>query len=186
MPEVQQPVVGPAETKDESVEYRDVPGFPGYRVGSDGTVWSFRSSASWRKLKPCPNSRGYLSVTLCSGTRKDKHTQRVNRLVLLAFSGIRPDGKEAAHLDGNKSNNRISNLAWKTHTENIADKKRHGTYTCGECHHKAILADADVLAILEIIGKGNMTQRKIAFAYGVSESLVSKLKLRKFRTKGYQ
>lgn len=36
------------------VEYKEISGFPGYRVGSDGTVWSFTKRHGWRKLKPSP------------------------------------------------------------------------------------------------------------------------------------
>lgn len=51
-----------AALPDESVEYRAVPGWPGYFVGSDGSVWSARhlkragASSSpfavWKLLRP--------------------------------------------------------------------------------------------------------------------------------------
>lgn len=51
---------------DSTVEYRDVEGFPGYKVGNDGSVWSslvrtarkgrrrgfsYALSDNWRKLR---------------------------------------------------------------------------------------------------------------------------------------
>ncbi len=29
-----------SSTFDPSVEYRDIPGFPDYKIGADGSVWS--------------------------------------------------------------------------------------------------------------------------------------------------
>lgn len=79
---------------DSIVEYRDVPGFPGYRVGSDGSLWSKLLgsnrgfSDTWRRLKP-GNSKGYhLHLLYNNGKRV---TRFVHRLVLEAFVGPRPD-----------------------------------------------------------------------------------------------
>lgn len=47
--------------------------------------------------------------------------------VLTAFVGPCPEGREAAHRNGDRRDNRLENLRWTTHTENIADKQRHGS-----------------------------------------------------------
>lgn len=65
--------------------------------------------------------KGYLSVSL----RKDNTTyaRQIQRLVLEAFQG--PPSSEvhvARHLDGNPSNNELSNLAWGTERTNAADR----------------------------------------------------------------
>lgn len=52
----------------------------------------------------------------------------VHRLVLMAFNDWDEfPGPETRHLDGNKQNNRIENLAVGTSQENTEDKIRHGT-----------------------------------------------------------
>lgn len=48
-------------------------------------------------------------------------------LVLEAFVGPRPDGLEACHNNGNPGDDRLANLRWDTHSENILDRGRHGT-----------------------------------------------------------
>lgn len=139
-----------AESNSTSgVEYRAIPGFPGYRVGSDGTIWSewercgnqytgrpWACRARWRLLR-LGDCRGYKLVVLRSGVVK--RTLSVHRLVLVAFVGPRPDGCQARHLDGNKDNNSLSNLRWGTAKENCADKERHGRALIGERNHQAKL-----------------------------------------------
>lgn len=69
---------------------------------------------------------GYLKVTLCArGIRQDR---QVAELVLTTFKGSRPTSNhEAAHENGNKSDNELVNLNWKTAKSNREDKYRHGT-----------------------------------------------------------
>lgn len=113
---------------DSTVEYCDVPGFPGYKVGSDGTAWSclvpgrWGRMGQWKKLIARKAGAGYLAVSLSGKSRRYIH-----RLVLQAFVGPCPDGSECRHLDGNPRNNRLENLCWGTRKENTADSVRHGT-----------------------------------------------------------
>ncbi len=67
-----QPTAGAEASQVVPVEYRDIPGHPGYRAGSDGSIWSsvppYRSALAanpWHKLKPfgCGRSQRYLAVT---------------------------------------------------------------------------------------------------------------------------
>lgn len=53
---------------------------------------------------------------------------RVHILVAVAFIGPRPKGQIIRHLDGNPKNNRVSNLAWGTQSENLFDTVRHGRH----------------------------------------------------------
>lgn len=69
---------------------------------------------------------GYARTSL-SGHGQPR-SARVHQLVLEAFVGPPGPGQEARHLDGDKANNRLSNLAWGTHTENMRDAIRHGTH----------------------------------------------------------
>jgi hypothetical protein len=51
--------------------------------------------------------------------------QYVHRLVLAAFVGPCPPGNDACHGDGDPTNNRLTNLRWDTHRENMRDMVRH-------------------------------------------------------------
>lgn len=141
------------------VVYADIPGFPGYQIGTDGSVWSnwqrrglgsgrgstFVQGETWHRLKTRADRDGYLDVRLCRDGRK--HLPKIHQLILLSFVGPCPPGQQARHLDGNKSNNDLTNLCWGTSTENNADRKRHGTLPQGEKHKCAKLTASQVLEI---------------------------------------
>lgn len=163
---------------NDTVEYRDVPGFPGYRIGDDGSVWSClkrgtrvgrgcRFSDTWRRLIPRPHARtGHMQVSL------QKHPYSVHRLVLLAFVGPCPEGMEACHFpDRDPSNNRLINLRWDTRGANRTDSAIHGTIQRGERHHKAVTTDAQVIAIREEFAAGGR-QSDIAKRHGLSRPVI--------------
>lgn len=129
-------------TSAPAVEYRDIPGFSGYKAGSDGSVWSSvrtvrlpgrregfgrATDAEWKKLKPARGTNGYHGVCIRPDATGKAKRQLVHRLVLLAFIGPPLPRQQGLHGDGDRSNNRIDNLRWGTSEENEADKKRHGT-----------------------------------------------------------
>lgn len=77
-----------------------------------------------------PNGRPRVILSM-DGKGKNK---QVYRLVLEAFVGPCPPGKQASHLDGNTRNSNLSNLIWETPGENSRRKKAHGTLLVGtEC-----------------------------------------------------
>lgn len=117
----------------ESIEsWLPVEGYEGlYEVSSYGQVRSLlrqtRTGPRCGKvLKPSPNKRGYYRVRLSKdGVACEMF---IAPLVLKTFDRPRPDGLEARHLDGDKSNNRLLNLVWGTGSENTLDQVRHGTH----------------------------------------------------------
>lgn len=68
---------------------------------------------------------GYQQVSLFRDGSRRSFT--VHHLVLTAFIGDRPDGMLCRHIDGNPANNVLDNLRWGTPSENMRDKRRHGT-----------------------------------------------------------
>lgn len=110
--------------QDSPEVYRPVPGFPSYLVSNQGRVVSERRTPA-RELTP-RIKRGYALVRLADGRGGDKQ-QAIHRLVLAAFVGPCPDGMEVRHLDGDRGNNVLSNLAYGTRSENSRDKRSHGT-----------------------------------------------------------
>lgn len=164
-----------------------IPGVPEYEASTLGRVMR-RDSRSRRALKPAFNTKGYPSVTICTGGRRV--TSTVHRLVCAAFHGPRPDGMDCAHWDNDKTNSRPENLRWATRSENIMDKHRHGTMLTGdrnvirqrpellkrgEQSPNAKLTEADVRAIRA----SSLTQVAAATQYGVSQTQISDIRRNK-------
>ena len=51
----------------------------------------------------------------------------VHRIIIETFSGPVPEGMEVCHNNGDPSDNRLSNLRYDTRSENMRDKRKHGT-----------------------------------------------------------
>src|SRR5699024_9726058 len=77
-------------------------------------------------LASATNAKGYRVVDLYRDGVAYRY--RVHVLVLETFTGPRPEGLEARHLNGNPGDNRVGNLEWNTHSVNMLDKARHGTF----------------------------------------------------------
>ncbi len=160
-------------------EFRDVPGFPGYQVSRLGR---FRTSLTWRKHAPLPRgqwryinrkpgSPGYILMTLFRDGRP--HPRFLHRLVLETFVGPCPEGMEACHYDGDKTNNSLANLRWDTRKANIGDRIRHGTMNmpCGSRHFRAKLTEADIPKIRKLYRSGLLI-REIAAQFNVGYSAI--------------
>jgi hypothetical protein len=76
-----------------------------------------------RILKPWMHSRGYPWVTL-AGQKKFA----IHKLVLLAFVGPIPKGMIVRHLNDIKTDNRLANLRYGTHSENSFDIIANGNH----------------------------------------------------------
>jgi hypothetical protein len=164
-----------------TIRYGLIPDFPGYRVGTDGSVWSsfykvyrgWERGGPWRRLRATPNSTGRLTVGLTNPDGK-LCSRYVHLLVLLVFIGPCPDGLEACHENGDHLDNRLDNLRYDTHQANMDDRERHKRTAKGLCNGKGKLSDKDREAICLALGRGEATQRQLAIIYQVHPSVISR------------
>ena len=149
--------------------WRTVPGYPAYEVSVDGVVrrcQGFRCRRAHRVLLPFIRPNGYAQVILYRDGRRQRFG--VHQLVALAFLGPKPSPlHQVAHLDGQRLNNHVSNLAWLLPIENDAHKDLHGSQI-----HSAKLVEAQVVLIRQALAVG-IRQCALAQTYGVSDSTVS-------------
>ncbi len=103
---------------DEAKEtWRDVVGWCGiYEVSSEGRVR--RCGKSPKRGTVADN--GYVVVSL--NRPGMQQTRTVHQLVLEAFVGDKPIGMECRHLNSNRIDCRLENLAWGTSLENAQDR----------------------------------------------------------------
>ena len=119
------------------------------------------------------SSKGYLSASVS----RDGNAWRTGAhvLVCLAFHGEPPTPKhEVAHENGCRTDNRPNNLVWKTHRENQADMKRHGTLLFGDKHPKAKLTEREAREIISQLD--SVPNRRLAAKYGVSRQTITAIR----------
>lgn len=88
-----------------------------YSVSNIGNVRSHIGMSGGRILKPSLIGRGYYQVHL--NIKTHVYDRLVHRLVAEAFIGPCPKGKEVNHKNGNRRDNRVENLEYVTHRENL-------------------------------------------------------------------
>lgn len=150
-----------------------IPGY--YEVSNLGRVRSVErvvvgGSQKHRRVPPrvlAPDWSGrYARVTVSVDGEHLKLT--VHLAVLEAFQGKRPKGAQARHLDGNRKNNRLANLAWGTPKQNAADKRTHGTQPLGEAVGRGVLDTKKVARIIQLCGRRSLSEIAHTVGCGVS------------------
>lgn len=104
-------------------------------------------------------------------------TIEVHRLVGLAFLAPMPNASRLIrHLDDNKANNRLSNLAWGTERDNFDDAVRNsGHDNQRERNGHAKLTEADVADIRRRYAAGGVSQQSLADEFHVGQTQISRI-----------
>ena len=101
-----------------------------YLIYEDGRVWSKKSN---KFLKPTTGGIGYKQVMLCNEGKHKRHS--IHRLVALHYIPNPENKKCVDHINRIKTDNRIQNLRWATHSENQQNRSFNKDNTSG---HKYI------------------------------------------------
>lgn len=137
--------------------YKDIPGYEGkYRISNLGNVLSlnYQNTRKPRVLAPIKHRLGYLIVHL--GQSKIK---MVHCLVATAFIP-NPENKQFVnHIDGDKTNNNISNLEWVTSKENMEHAIRTGLRNPHENNHPKGVNVPNHKPVLQYTTDGKLVKR---------------------------
>lgn len=152
-------------------DWRKIPSYPKYEANSDGWI---RNTWTKQALQQFENVDGYLMVALWQNSRA-LH-RRVHRLVAEAFIGPNPfEGAEVNHIDGNKKNNRASNLEYTTKQENIDHAVREGLVKRGEEASSSKLTADDVREMRALHNEAQISIRDLSLMFEISPEAVVKI-----------
>lgn len=138
-----------------------------------GIVYGKRGSA-FRRM----NSWGYIQIKFRDPNDwRTEHAALAHRVIWEAVHGPLDAGLTINHIDGDKTNNRLTNLESVTQAENVRHAYATGLNAGrrGEDHVHAVLSDNDVREIYRRAWSGE-PQAAIGAAYGVGRSIVSNIK----------
>jgi len=142
--------------------------FPNFEVSNLGSIRHFKNKDV---LCPHVHRDGYLRYSF----RKDgkMYSRYIHRLVLKAFAGS-SKGRECNHIDGDKTNNVITNLGWTTRSGNIKHAYQLGLMNRkGENNGFSKLKNGEVWLIRKLWDSGKATQTFISKMFRISISSVN-------------
>lgn len=141
-----------------------------YKISSLGRVKSINPQNHREDLillKPSLTTKGYYKVSLFNNGKEWQPS--IHRLVAKAFIP-NPENKPCVnHINGIKTDNRVENLEWCTHSENL----RHAVDNGLKKGTPRKLTAEQVRLIKNISG---MSLQKIANLFGVCPQMISKIK----------
>lgn len=118
--------------------WKDVDGYESrYQVSNFGNVRSLKRlkrhntsatgfiTVDGKMLKPFKTKKGYLKVDL-SGLYGGRKSKSVHQLVATAFIENPNNYDQVNHIDGDKTNNHVSNLEWCNNSHNQLHAYKHG------------------------------------------------------------
>lgn len=137
-----------------------------YQISDIGLV---KNNLTNKLLEGSHDSRGYKIVSIYANGKM--YSIKVHRLVAQAFIP-NPDNKPTVnHRDGNKDNNKVSNLEWATHKENIDHAIETGLRNLrGTNASSNIYSEEVVHKVCELFEKG-MTCKNISKILNVNINL---------------
>ena len=148
----------------------DIEGYEGlYQISPEGEVYSYYKN---RLLNPVTNSSGYKVVLLY----KDKKPTLfyVHRLVAQAFIPNPNNLPQINHLDEDKTNNNVSNLAWCTCKENCNWGSFHQVHS-DKAYKRPVAAIDDNGNIVATFPSIDAASRAMGLARGTVNRAINKL-----------
>lgn len=149
-----------------------------FEIDSEGRIWRVAQKIQYGGMKPVAKRRaerdraGYLAVGgFIDGKRRDA---AAHRLVWKHFYGEIPREMVINHKNGNKQDNRPSNLEVVTTAENNIHAFRvlHTRNGKGVNHSQHKIQDEDVRTIRNLRNRHGLRLKVIAGIFGVSEATV--------------
>lgn len=162
------------------ISQSEIPDYSRYIFYSDGSILAKNWKNSDKRVKMTPAlSGGYLKTVFVtdSGVYKSK---QVHRMIALAFIPNPENKPEVNHINGVKTDNRVENLEWVTHSENIIHSFKNKLQSNdGEKNPFSILTEKEVIEIRSKFKPRKYTREMLSKEYGVKACTIKDVVLRK-------
>ena len=148
-------------------EFRDLKGFENYQISNLGRIYS-KKRRTCLKVKRLGNS-GYYQVRLSKdGSYVYKN---LHRLIAETFIPNPNNLRTVNHINGNKLDNRISNLEWADDST-----QQHHAYLTGLKHStQHILSEKEILEVYKKYFENNQSIYSLAKEYNTRKQQIAKL-----------
>lgn len=146
-------------------------------VKEDGSAFSKKEKSDrhanpegiYRPIPTHGNGRGYVLARI---THKGKrYSIMYHHLVWLYFNGPVPEGKEINHINGDKTDNRVSNLELVERGENI----RHAWDVSLRNRKRAKTTPVEVIEAMVRMNKAGFNYREISEIFAINRNTVGDL-----------
>lgn len=129
-------------------------------------------------LSPYLSKKGYSTLRLQVDNKR--YSFPVHRLVAKAFIDNPDDKPQVNHIDGDKTNNNVTNLEWCNNSENQLHAYKNGLQKLrvGESNSNSKLESHEVLEIRRMLENG-VEPKKIMGIYNVTKTVISSIKHRR-------
>lgn len=146
-----------------------------YSISSMGRVKSFHSNKE-RFLKPSINSFGYYRVNLSNKGKIKQYRVQVLMAITFLDEHYREKKLQCNHIDGDKGNNRLSNLEVITKSENEKHAFRIGLKSHKGNNHNQRKINSDDAEEIRRLYKLGVDSRVLADKYGLTRGHIYKIK----------
>lgn len=157
-----------------TMETREIEGYPNYYISEDGNVFSDRTG-KWVILKHDINWSGYHRVAL----RNKDGIKRfaVHRLVAINFIPNPENLPEVDHINFDRGDNIYSNLTWTTRLKNQRHSIKEGRrdHLLGEGHHFATVTESAVKEMRRLYRPRVFTAQMLADRFGCGRRTVASI-----------
>jgi hypothetical protein len=163
----------PTDNKSSNETWKNIIDYEGlYQVSNFGNVKSLGNefTRKERLLKLSPQSKGYLTVVLQKNTTRKMVL--VHRLVAEYFIPNIDNKPQVNHINGIKTDNRIENLEWVSHRENLNHAIENNLVLKGDKNPTSKLKENEVIMIHNLLSKG-VCIKALSKKYNVSFGTIS-------------
>lgn len=130
---------------------KEITGFSGYFVSDVGEIFTTKQGP-FRKRKLSINRYGYNTLSMFNDQGKTKHAL-VHRVVAKEFIPNPENKQQVNHINGIKTDNRVTNLEWVTPKENDTHARKLGLKTCETLYKNGLATAREVSKIDKYTGE---------------------------------